>query len=572
MTRLAFLICGYTLFRKSLSTALEEGACPHDLEFKNVAGQSKAVWATKPRASLIQLAHNHLDAPKTSEEHQGEQDSTDCEKCVATFEASSGCEAVLAGKENEARAAVPAGCDHCGDEAMRHCQAKAKTLSNVSSVSDAWDWLVSKTPGWPSWWPSWPSSGEVAEKVQTTTSPVPPVGKDENELGPDRSVNPGLNSDTAADLKTSEKTVSDNNKGEIADASPAAHVTEISDEPVLAPPSCLGVEESGRCWYLSAPGDNCISTCLAHGRAFRFGVPSKTMVSQLLGFEPAHVGGPWTAFDVYNVEENRSRRYSSCSANDYRDKDGTWSNPKYRLACPCGGVKECFWKQAPSCEAVFVFRGIRHSGCVKMANRGDPWCQHDHDNEEGWSHCVQTCIDGSTGRIAEAVQSPPLEPRVMARSIYEPPDAPTQTTTQAPRDDDECMWALAPDCWPEFEYGPDHLVGCTRVDHHTPWCSKTKKFNHSWTHCIFTCPEVTTLSMAKEVKEQNFKASHEAELCTWKIAKKCVKQTTYLGVEYEGCIRTDAAGDTPWCSKDAVHKGEWANCEHDCSKAADEDL
>jgi len=333
-------------------------------------------------------------------------------------------------------------------------------------------------------------------------------------------------------------------------------------------PPCQGVESHGRCWYLSEPGNDCQSTCLYYGRAFRFGIAPPSVLTELLGFQPLHIGGPWMAFDTYNRKENKTRSHSSCSANDYRDKDGTWSNPNHQIACPCGGVTECYWKQPPACEAVFIFRGMRLSGCVKMAGRGDPWCQHDHDDQEGWSHCIHTCMDGSTGRITQSVQAP--SPKFVKVATGPDVTAGTDTTTPGPLDDAACVWTLHKDCHPEFDYGPDHLVGCTRVDHHEPWCSKAKVFNGSWAHCEFSCPEVHTASQARELKVLNHKAEHENKLCTWMMPKKCSSTTLYAGVEYEGCIKADEPGEASWCSHDAEYKGEWTFCQHRCFTALDE--
>merc|ERR1719265_33825 len=183
------------------------------------------------------------------------------------------------------------------------------------------------------------------------------------------------------------------------------------------------------------------------------------------------------------------------SAQDYRDKDGTWSSTNYQIACPCGGMTECFWRAPPSCEPRFVFQNLQLKGCTTVGQRGDPWCQHHRTDESEWSYCTRVCVDAATSYVSESIHSPPPHAK---KAVVAPnnllPAAVTETTTPGPLDDDQCMWTLAEGCWPEFDYGPDHLVGCTRVDHQTPWCSMSKLYNGSWAHCVFTCKDISTLS------------------------------------------------------------------------------
>mmetsp|Transcript_64837 Transcript_64837/g.107445 ORF Transcript_64837/g.107445 Transcript_64837/m.107445 type:complete len:572 (-) Transcript_64837:138-1853(-) len=340
-----------------------------------------------------------------------------------------------------------------------------------------------------------------------------------------------------------------------------------------------GVSQYGRSWYLSDPGQNCIDTCFKYGLGYRFGRCSGSLLPDLLGFVPSNMGNKWVAFDVYNFKDDMQRRYKNCAANDYRDSDGTWSNPDHQLACPCGKVKECVWKQPDACETTFYYDDIRWSGCIGYGRSGDPWCQHSERDQTYWSHCIKTCYDGSTGQITQEtspsamqIQVPKKVHTVANRSKDTPPvDFPVG-----------CSWVAPADCVSEFNLGSAHFMGCAKMlengESHTPWCSKSETFQGSWNHCVFTCPGEITPEQAKAVDALNAKAAADSRLCWMDLASGCVPKSKFNGIEYTGCItpeegdesfvHDESRGSDPWCSYDYDFKGNGTTCELKCAGAS----
>lgn len=343
-----------------------------------------------------------------------------------------------------------------------------------------------------------------------------------------------------------------------------------------------GVRQYGRNWYLSDPGQNCINTCFKYGLGYRMGKCSDSLMPELLGFTPSATGNMWKAHDVYNFKTDMWRRYKSCAANDYRDSDGTFSDPDHQLACPCGKTKECVWKQPDACEATFFYSGIRWSGCTGFGRSGDPWCQHSEYDTTYWSHCIKTCYDGSTGQVTQGqalVDTSTMKVRVpkqnhtvaTGRKDTPPIDFPSS-----------CSWVAPAGCVPEFSLGSANFTGCARMldngQSHTPWCSKTEAFEGSWAHCVFTCAEELPYEQAKAVDALNAKAAADSEICWLALASGCVPKSKVNGIEYTGCITPEEAeeqaehdevhGAEPWCSYDYVYAGNGAECELKCAPAS----
>jgi hypothetical protein len=195
----------------------------------------------------------------------------------------------------------------------------------------------------------------------------------------------------------------------VAAAPAQAHEDATMAKNSIDAPACDGVEADGRCWYLSDQGESCDSTCLKHGRSFKFKTPNsgKPIMPMLLKKEPQTKEGPWRAFECYKPDDDHLHLVSKCSANDYRDNQGSWSDPSCQLACPCGGVKECSWKQPESCLPVFMHKDTQLTGCPKV-DSDRPWCSHDHDKTDEWSYCVYTCTDASANGAIEMFSEPPF--------------------------------------------------------------------------------------------------------------------------------------------------------------------
>jgi hypothetical protein len=192
-------------------------------------------------------------------------------------------------------------------------------------------------------------------------------------------------------------------------AAPAqAHEEKATAKKRVDAPPCEGVDSDGRCWYMSELGQTCDATCLKHGRSFKYKMPgSKPITAMLLNKEPQSQEGPWRAFECYKPEEDHLHLVSKCSANDYRDNQGSWSDASCQLACPCGEVKECGWRQPEECAPVFQYKGDQLTGCPKV-DSDKPWCSHDHDNADQWSSCVYTCTDASENGATEMFSEPPF--------------------------------------------------------------------------------------------------------------------------------------------------------------------
>jgi len=346
-------------------------------------------------------------------------------------------------------------------------------------------------------------------------------------------------------------------------------VREDTEDEVQAPP-CKGERQDSRCWVLSELGKNCHETCLKHGRAFKFAIPESPLVPKLLNSKPAHKNGPWMAFECYKPADDGYNLVSHCSANDFRDNQGTWSDPSCRLSCPCGGVKECDWKPPSACEPIFIYKGATFTGCTSV-DSDKPWCQHDHDNQSGWSHCVHECVDASADNPMVGSGESDANDEVdvaVAKPAATPAGALLPPSPSTALNDEACFWDLASDCLPEFDYGGVHLAGCTRVNHHTPWCSKSDPFeSSSWSHCIFTCPAVTP-DIHVEMQEQNSKAQDDDTVCGWTLAPECVSHMQFSDVEVDGCTDLGVEGDYQWCSLDSAYKGRWSLCTRNCGKAS----
>ena len=84
-------------------------------------------------------------------------------------------------------------------------------------------------------------------------------------------------------------------------------------------------------------------------------------------------------------------------------------------------------------------------------------------------------------------------------------------------------------CVDEFEYWGKHFVGCTAVDHDTPWCSMSDPYSGAWAHCHYKCP-----SDSEEADKINEEVEKDNTLCSWESRPECAKPFVYKGTSYSG--------------------------------------
>lgn len=301
---------------------------------------------------------------------------------------------------------------------------------------------------------------------------------------------------------------------------------------------------------MSGTGESCGKTCETQGMMFSWAEPPKNspITPLLVGHEPASKQWPWTFVECYVAKEDR---YHSVNSNAWGVPAKTpqseiaqvadWSHEDCRLACPCAARQECGWVQPPACAPEFEYKGKLYTGCP-MADDVKPWCMHHHHHlssnqtfaEYGWSYCINTC--------------------------------PKDEGEKTPLPNERCGWKLAKSCELEFDYEGTHYVGCTSVDHDTPWCSNTNPYSGSWSHCEYSCINATA-DEQHAIDLLNNETQDDDELCSWRPSPNCSTKFRYKGMDYEGCAEY-VDHPTPWCSHDRMHVGKWSECERFCTKAS----
>lgn len=179
------------------------------------------------------------------------------------------------------------------------------------------------------------------------------------------------------------------------------------------------------------------------------------------------------------------------------------------------------WLLADGCVKEFDYKGVHYVGCTGT-DETSKWCSTTDPYIGAWKNC--------TYAKTQEIEVPAL--------------------------DGECTWVPAASCIKEFDYEGTHYVGCTVVDHDTPWCSNTEMYKGSWNHCTYTCPYPTPSESA---------AAPAKQVCTWQPNPACADAFEYKGIEHTSCITQDHP--TPWCSLDRIHRGAWETCTQVCSAA-----
>lgn len=130
---------------------------------------------------------------------------------------------------------------------------------------------------------------------------------------------------------------------------PPAVVPVPLPAPVPVPdPGCSGVSENQRCWYLSALGASCESTCASHGDgcSYSFAAPPTTdMVPQLVGHEPHSRMDAWLFVECYTPREDRFHPFNpnawgvpEKTAPDELLEASKFSHDNCQFSCPCVGT------------------------------------------------------------------------------------------------------------------------------------------------------------------------------------------------------------------------------------------
>lgn len=106
-----------------------------------------------------------------------------------------------------------------------------------------------------------------------------------------------------------------------------------------------GSGADSRCWYQSAKGQSCDSTCAAQGCTYQFAAPPEgDMVPLLVGHIPHTKQEPWLFVECYAHKEDRYHPYSPNAAKSAIGEPagaGKYSNEECMLSCPCvcgGGI------------------------------------------------------------------------------------------------------------------------------------------------------------------------------------------------------------------------------------------
>lgn len=340
------------------------------------------------------------------------------------------------------------------------------------------------------------------------------------------------------------------------------YVTGVSDKPTgssdtsptVKPPtyysnSWRSISSDNRSWFVSDIGESCASTCEKNSLKYLWAAApqDRPMIPQLLGREPVIKQWPWSFVECYVPSEDR---YHTTNVNAWGVPGKTpqaelaaaanWSNELCHLACPCATAEvveaECGWVQPAACSPEFEYKGKLYTGCP-MVDHDKPWCMHHHHHngkevyEYEWSNCIDTCGTG----------------------------------VPQPESQSKCYWKQAPTCVKQFDYEGALHVGCTTVDHDTPWCSNSDPYGGSWSHCSYHCDNPTEED--KQLMDSlNQLVQRDNLLCSWGPARECASTFTYKGFEYEGCAMY-VDHPSPWCSHDQVHNGNWSKCEQYCREA-----
>lgn len=153
------------------------------------------------------------------------------------------------------------------------------------------------------------------------------------------------------------------NQGEYQQQSKVSlrNLKEVQEE---APCPAGGLDAHGRCWFLSATGESCSSTCEASGLRFvwafiREGV--QPMTPQLLNHTPEHQQAPWMPLECYVAEQDRFHIALEIPQEDSVDW-GTWRYPACRLSCPCETLADAGPIRSGSCMALPVLSADRDKG------------------------------------------------------------------------------------------------------------------------------------------------------------------------------------------------------------------
>lgn len=114
------------------------------------------------------------------------------------------------------------------------------------------------------------------------------------------------------------------------------------------PGGCTGIFKEDRCWYLSAKGDSCDTTCSSHGAgcSFVFSAPPATEMSPtLVGHEPSRRADPWLFAECYVDTDDRYHPYNPNAWGNpgktppaEMPEVGQFSYPSCYLSCPCQGT------------------------------------------------------------------------------------------------------------------------------------------------------------------------------------------------------------------------------------------
>lgn len=282
---------------------------------------------------------------------------------------------------------------------------------------------------------------------------------------------------------------------------------EQSPSSVASEAVCTGIAAQGRCWFLSETGESCAHTCSVHyGRRFSYAIanPEEPLTPLLVQHEPKLKQEPWSPLECYVTSEDRFHPANQNAAKHLEED------------------------------------------------------RHLLDDIGDWSNelCKLACPCGGSlsepARLEDSVEKP-ASPEVPVEETARPKESVEETVQAA--SNKECGWLPASSCEGEFTYQGVQYAGCTTADHDTPWCSNTKVYYGSWSKCIYSCPTTTTTTPPKPTER--------VQKCNWQPKPDCAKTFDYKGGKVTGCTNLDYP--TPWCSRDAIHRGSWDTCTRVCS-------
>jgi hypothetical protein len=155
--------------------------------------------------------------------------------------------------------------------------------------------------------------------------------------------------------------------------------------------------------------------------------------------------------------------------------------------------------------------------------------------DDDWSDCIYTCKDN-----------------------VNPPQS-------------NCDWVAPSTCQKEFDYEGIHYVGCTAIDHDTPWCSLSHPFNGSWKHCNYECASATEKDQLTK-QSISVEVANDNNLCSWVPPEICSDTFFYTPEGGESTMYTGCAmwvdHPTPWCSHHSKHAGQWSKCDRVCTEVS----